>query len=91
MICQFPNACRKRDPHATLCKTCNGRAQAHRFRGEDAEKARVAARAATMRMLGVPLGAENIYRLARKKKFNQREAAEFARRESERGRAPLPV
>jgi hypothetical protein len=81
-LCRFPDACQKLGARSLLCKTCNGKAQAHRVHGEAAEKARVAARAAGMRRLGVPLGAEPIYRLARKKKFNKREAAEFARRES---------
>jgi hypothetical protein len=61
-------------------------AQAYRFLGADVEKARVAARPGRMRRIGVPLGAEDVYRLARKKRFTRQEAVEFARRESERGR-----
>lgn len=50
---------------------------------ETSSRGSIGAHVALMRHLGVPAGAEAVYRLARKNKLTRQEAVEMARRESE--------
>ena len=76
---------RNADPVFRAANAVRGAEQIRKFNAGCDLKARAKAQSrALMQRLGVPVGAEDVYRLARIYHFTPEEAAEMARRESAR-------